>query len=82
MSEEQSAIGSNYQKKGATHLCLIRNSRSRRKLNLARLNDCVFTKYSFLCLVMSERTFAKQHLIEQNTSRPDINLFPKTKSEM
>lgn len=81
MDKEQSAMGSNYQQKGKTYLCLIRNSRSRGKFNLACLNNRVFSKYSLLCLVMSERTFAEEHLIEQNTSRPDVNLFSTSQSQ-
>lgn len=75
MAREQLATGSNHRKKDSTNLCLIRNGRFRGKFDLACLNNCVFTKYSLLCLVMSERTPAKEHLVEQNTSRPDINLF-------
>lgn len=60
-----------------TCLCLIWCRWSWRKLHFTSFNDCIFTQNAFLALIMPKRASAKHHLVEQNTCRPNINLFPK-----
>lgn len=61
-------------KKTTAHLCLVGNRWLRREFHFASIDNGVFAKNSLLSLVMPEGASTEEHLIQNHTGRPDINL--------